>query len=69
MKKIIYLVGIYGVCITIHEVMNYFAAPVNASLKRRFRKHEEALQKEERRNKSKNLTTGEVGNPINRIGF
>lgn len=69
MEKFFYCIGIYGFCVIIHESVNYIMEPIDAEIKRKFRERQKGEKERPVPNKSKNLSTGEVGDPINRIGF
>lgn len=63
MHKFIYWIGIYAICAYTHdtfgEIQEYAAREL----------HKRSKQSEDKRNRSVNLSTDKIGDPINRIGF
>lgn len=67
MNKIIYWIGIYAICATVHDAINYVSEPIDILLHKKFK---EKMGKETKpKNKSVNLSKGTVGDTIDRIGF
>lgn len=63
MKKVVYWIGIYAICAFTHDAANELLPPLIHKLKK------EADKKKEERNRSINMTTDKVGEPMDRIGF
>ena len=63
MKKAVYWIGIYAICAFIHDFANEALPPLLHKLKKDMNK------KKEENNRSINMTTGKVGEPLARIGF
>lgn len=65
--NIIYWIGIYTICSTVHEAINYVSEPIDIFLHKKFK---EKMGKDPKpKNKSVNLSEGTVGGTIDRIGF
>lgn len=63
MKKVVYWIGIYAICAFTHDFANEALPPLLHKLKKDMDK------KKEEKNRSINMTTGKVGEPLARIGF
>lgn len=64
MKKFFYCIGIYTTCVCTHNFINYW---IEDYQNKRRRKNQSPT--ENRRHRSVNFSSGEVGAPMNRIGF
>lgn len=67
MNKIIYWIGIYAICATVHDAINYASEPIDILLHKKFK--EKMGKGTKPKNKSVNLSEGSVGDTIDRIGF
>ena len=63
MNKFFYYAGIYFVCAFVHDAVNEAARGIDRELHRRREKAER------NKNRSLNISTGKVGDPMDRIGF
>ena len=65
--KIIYWIGIYAICATVHDAINYVSEPIDILIHKKFK---EKMGKDTKpKNKSVNLSKDAVGDTIDRIGF
>ena len=67
MKKVIYYIGIYSICAVAHDYLSEVANGLGRRLHEWSRNDKVNTTKKERR--SVNISSGTVGNPMNRIGF
>lgn len=65
--NIIYWIGIYAICATVHDAVNYVSEPIDILLHKKFK--EKIGEDTNPKNKSVNLSKGTVGDTIDRIGF
>lgn len=65
--NIIYWIGIYAICATVHDAINYVSEPIDILLHKKFK--EKMGEDTKPKNKSVNLSKGTVGGTIDRIGF
>lgn len=63
MKKVVYWIGIYAICAFTHDAANELLPSLIHKLKK------ETNKKKEEKNRSINMTTDKVGEPLARIGF
>lgn len=66
MKKVLYWIGVYTVCVTADRFLDEFITGLGRRL-HRWSVHEPEDQKKEHR--SIDMKTGKAGKPIDRIGF
>ena len=67
MKKVLYWIGVYTVCVTIDQFLDEFVTGLGQRLHRWSVQEPTDKKKKERR--SFDMTTGEAGKVIDRIGF
>lgn len=67
MNKFFNIVGIYAVCVLIHEAIEYVAEPIDIYLKNSFNEKFKEMKEEKR--KSYNIGDKKAGKPVEKIGF